>query len=173
MTKRNVMISMLTARTELPFSMMEGAEDEAWDREPAPAEHGALPPFADELPEPSEMLMEGRLVTSPDRVELVYDETELTGMEGSVTSIGFSRSQPSLVSMMRTGPVRTALVFEENRRHLCLYNTPFSDFEVCVHALRVENRLLADGILELDYLIEIHGARAERCKMQISVRPQE
>ncbi len=172
MTKRNVMISMLTSRTELPFSLMGGEED-AWEEGSDSGSPTPVPPFADELPEPSELLMEGRLITSPDRIELVYEESELSGMEGSVTAIGFSRSQPELVSMMRTGPVRTALVFEENRRHLCLYNTPFSDFEVCVHALRVENRFLSCGTLMLDYLIEIHGARAERCKMQISVRPRD
>ena len=122
-----------------------------------------------EMPEPTEMLMEGRLITSPTRVELVYEEGELTGMEGSVTAIGFDRVAPTLVSMMRTGPVRTALTFEEGKRHICIYNTPYSDFEVCVHARCVENKLLTEGTLKLDYLVEIHGAQAEHCRMTIEV----
>ena len=111
------------------------------------------------------------MVTSPSRVELIYEEGELTGMEGSVTSIGFDRSAPELISMIRTGLVSTAMVFEQGKRHMCLYHTPFSEFEICVRALKVENLLFEDGRIELDYLIEIHGAQAERCKMTVKVRP--
>ena len=113
------------------------------------------------------------MVTGPSRVELVYEESELSGMEGSVTSIGFDRAAPGMISMMRSGVVSTALVFEENKRHICVYQTPFSEFEVCTIARRVENRLLTDGVIELDYLIEIHGAQAERCHMVISAHEVE
>ncbi len=129
----------------------------------------------DDLEEPendvdsSDVWTEGRLVTNPQRVELVYDEGELSGMEGSITSIGFDRSAPTLVTMMRSGPVSTAMVFEEGKRHFCVYDTPFSSFQVCVRALTVDNRLLTDGILGLEYLIEIQGAQAERCRMTITV----
>ena len=75
--------------------------------------------------------------------------------------------------MMRTGPVRTALTFEEGKRHYCVYNTPYSDFEVCVRAVHVENDLLREGRMVLDYVVEIHGAQAEHCKMTIAVRPKE
>lgn len=175
MTKRDVMIHMLTSRVEMNGSMF--CEDEELEEEERDEGQFSLPEMLRELtgemPEPTEMFMEGRLVTNERRVELVYEESELTGMEGSVTSIGFDRTDPSLVSMMRTGPVRTALTFEENKRHLCLYNTPFSDFEVCVHAIAVDNRLLKEGVLVLDYLIEIHGAQAEHCKMTVAIRPIE
>ena len=117
------------------------------------------------------MLMEGKLLTTEYRVELIYAESELTGMQGSMTDIGFDRANPNLVSMMRTGPVRTAMTFEEGKRHICLYNTPFSEFEVCVRTLKVNNRLLEENRLELDYLIEIHGAQAEHCKMTVTLRP--
>ncbi len=175
MTKRDVMIHMLTARKEMNGSLFEEGEEldeEEYQGDP-PAFQDMLRELTGEMPEPTEMFMEGKLVTNEHRVELIYEEGELTGMDGSVTSIGFDRTDPSLVSMMRTGPVRTALTFEKGKRHLCLYNTPYSDFEVCVHALNVNNRLLQEGRLELDYLVEIHGAQAEHCKMTVSIRPIE
>ena len=172
MTKRKVMIQMLVSRMEFGASLF-AAEEEA-DEEEVEAEEGFDPTeLMGEMPEPTEMMMEGRLVTGKDRIELVYEESELTGMEGSVTSIGFDRSNPSLVSMMRTGPVSTVLTFEERRRHICVYNTPFSDFEICVRALSVENDLLRSGTLRLDYLLEIHGAEAEHCEMTVRIRPLE
>ncbi|MBQ9785319.1 MAG: DUF1934 domain-containing protein [Clostridia bacterium] len=169
MTKRDVMIHMLTSRLELGGSLFDD-EDENEESEEGGIDFGAL---LGEMPEPTEMLMEGRLVTNSTRVELMYEESELTGMEGSVTSIGFDRNNPSLVSMMRTGAVRTALTFEEGKRHFCVYNTPYSDFEVCVRAICVENELLTSGKIKLDYVVEIHGAQAEHCKMTIDVRQRE
>lgn len=165
-TKRNVMIKILTSRMELGQSLF--AEDVENDEE-----LGFDEEFIDEsgeMPEPTEMWTEGRMVTGPNRVELVYEEGELSGMEGSVTSIGFDRAQPGLLSMLRSGVVSTAMVFEENKRHICVYKTPFSEFEVCTVAKRVENRLLTDGVIELDYLIEVHGAQAEKCHMVITAQ---
>lgn len=174
MTKRNVMISILTSRTEMNMSLFaEDAEAEEIEEgaDGAPSLDAILKNVTGEMPEPTEMLIEGRLLTSELRVELVYAESELTGMEGSLTAIGFDRANPGLVSMIRTGPVRTAMTFEQGRRHICLYNTPFSEFEVCVRTIKVNNRFLEENLLELDYLIEIHGAQAEHCKMWISIRP--
>lgn len=165
MTKRTVMISIQTLRHAVAESLFE--QDEIQEEDLIKN----LMPQCEE--ESYEMLVEGRLVTSPERVELMYEEGELTGMEGSVTSIGFDRNAPYLISMMRTGPVSTAMVFEKGKRHLCLYNTPLSEFEICVHALQVENRLLREGYLYIDYLIEVHGAQAERCKMTIRVQSSQ
>ncbi len=166
MTKRDVMIHMLTSRLELGGSLFDEA-DEGEDTEEEGIDFSKL---TGEMPEPTEMMMEGKLITGKTRVELLYEESELTGMEGSVTVIGFDRGNPALVSMMRTGPVRTALTFEEGKRHFCLYNTPYSDFEVCVHTVHVENALLTKGYILLDYVIEIHGAQAEHCIMSISAQ---
>lgn len=164
MTKRSVMIHISTSRLQIGGSLFA----EPFDEEEEEFEPELTPPNG-ELPEPTDMWMEGRLVTNPTRVELIYDEGELSGMEGSVTSIGYDRTSPTLISMMRSGPVSTAMVFEEGKRHFCVYDTPFSSFQVCVRATKVENRLLSDGVLELEYLIEIHGAQAERCEMIITV----
>ena len=165
MTKRNVMITIATSRVQIA--------DQLFDQE---NEEGVEPIFEDitgEMPEPTELLLEGRLITGRDRVELIWDKSELSGMEGSTAVIGFDRINPGLVSMIRSGTVATAMVFESGKRHMSVYDTPFSSFEVCVHTLTVENRLLTDGRIDLEYLIEIHGAEAERCVMSITVKNQE
>lgn len=170
MTKRNVMINIQTTRFTVNHSLFggngTGAEDDL-------LENALDLPDEDadgDLPESFELLMEGRLVTTTHRVELLYEESELTGMEGSVTSVGFDRAAPEVISMMRTGLVSTGMVFEKGKRHMCIYRTPISQFEVCVYAKNVDNRLLTDGILHLDYLVEIHGAQAERCRMTLTVK---
>lgn len=119
-----------------------------------------------ETPEPEsvELSVVGRCTTENGRIQISYDETEATGMDGSVTSVSFLIDQPGIVSMIREGQVSTVLVFEAGKRHHCVYNTPFMPFEVCVHTVKVENRLSDGGYLNLDYMIEIRGARAERTR---------
>ena len=161
MTKRNVMIQISAVRWQIATKLFADLAPEEEDEEVLNEPEDGV--------DNSDMWTEGRLVTNTHRVELIYEEGELSGMIGSVTSIGFDREAPALVTMMRSGPVSTAMVFEEGKRHFCVYDTPFSSFQVCVRALTVDNRLLTDGILGLEYLIEIQGAQAERCRMTVTV----
>ena len=116
-----------------------------------------------------EINTEGKLKDDGERVEVIYDESEITGMEGSHTSVYFEKKNDGLVCMHRSGSVSTSLVFERGKRHHCVYNTPIMPFEICVRTIKVENRMLSDGILSLDYVIEIRGAKAERTKFELSI----
>lgn len=104
-----------------------------------------------------------------ERITFSYDESEETGMEGSVTAITYLESSRGVVSMIRRGSVSATLVFEEGKRHHCIYNTPIMPFEVCVKTNSVVNRLDIDGSLKLDYIVEIRGAKAERTKFYMQV----
>ena len=111
----------------------------------------------------------GRLSDDGERVTASYEETEATGMEGSGTSVSFLKKDPSIVTMTRDGVVSATLVFEEGKRHHCIYKTPFMPFEVCVCTKKVVNRIMEDGTLELDYIVEIRGAKAERTKFKMQL----
>ena len=167
MTKRNVMIHMLVSRLELGMSLFDdGGEEETEEEDRSPFD---LASCLGEMPEPDEMLMEGRLVTNEKRVELIYEESELTGMEGSTTEVGFDLDNAGLVTMMRHGSVSTVLVFEKGKRHICAYKTEYMPFEICVNTKDVQNTLLENGKIFLDYIIEIRGAQAERTLFTIEI----
>ncbi len=172
LTKKEGMITIQTVRRGIPVPLFapDGGEGEDFDEDEIFNDLFDTGNGDSEEPESAEMMMEGRLVVTSKRAELVYHESELTGMEGSVTKIGFDLDFPELITMLRGGSVSTALVFEPRARHICVYNTPFSSFEVCVHTLEVKNELLESGKIYLDYLIEIHGVRTERCRMTLTFR---
>ncbi len=111
----------------------------------------------------------GYISSGNGRTEITYDESELTGMEGASTALSFETEAPGLVTMLRGGSVTTAMVFEGRRRHICIYETPLMPFELCIHTLKVENTLLSDGKLFLDYVVEFKGAQAERTKFSIEI----
>ena len=123
--------------------------------------------FCDE--EAIELSTEGVINIDGNKVELIYEETEITGMEGSKTSVYFEKDNVGFVSMMRSGAVSTSLLFEKGKRHHCVYNTPIMPFEICVRTLKVENDILGKGTLKLDYIIEIRGNKAERTKFEMTL----
>lgn len=154
---KKVRIRILSDRYRVEGSLFEG---------------GAVSePRVPEAPEHAEMCVEGNYLDNGSRVSITYKESELTGLTGSVATVSFQKSEPGVISMLRSGSVKTALVFERGRRHHCVYQTPIMPFDVCVHTARVENALEGAGTLLLDYTVEIRGADPERTRMQLSLLP--
>ena len=120
-------------------------------------------------PEIMEINSLGSISDDGERITISYEESEATGMEGSLTSLTFLKNDPSVITMMRSGIVSATLVFEEGMRHHCIYKTPFMPFEVCVHTTKVVNLLTVGNTLELDYIVEIRGAKAERTKFKMQI----
>jgi uncharacterized beta-barrel protein YwiB (DUF1934 family) len=126
-----------------------------------------------------DLITEGIMTVTPDAgfteepsytVAISYDETELTGMAGARSTVTYRTADRGLVTMLRTGLVSTAMTFKAHHRAICTYDTPYMPFSIGIHALTVDNRLDTEGILKLDYIIEIRGARAERCEMTMKIR---
>ena len=120
-----------------------------------------------------EIISEGYLEDDGDCYSVFYEESELTGLEGSLSVVSFRREDRELVNMTRSGAVSTAMTFRPHCRTISAYQTPFMPFEVGVHCLRVKNTLDEDGRLLLDYIIEIRGGEAERCVMEFSVKERK
>ena len=120
-----------------------------------------------------ELYTEGLLVYSPDgngaQISLAYDESELTGMDGAHSVLTYHTSEPDLLHLIRSGNVSTSMTFKPHHRAICTYQTPYMPFQVAIHSLVVDNRLLDGGTLTLDYIIEIRGAQAERCRMELAI----
>ena len=159
--KKEIRIKIRSVRYEVEASLFSGEDSE-----------GALTlraEDADESPEVIEINSVGTLYDDGDRVEIAYEETEATGMEGSLSTVSYLRSDSGIVSMTRSGTVSTVLTFEAGKRYHCVYKTPYMPFEICVRTLKVENLLMTMGTLDIDYVIEIRGARAERTKFRMQI----
>lgn len=120
-------------------------------------------------PAKMEFTTEGTLTIKDGRATVRYSESELTGMDGATTEVSFALDAPGLVTMLRGGGVTTSLVFEQDKRHVSIYETPFMPFEICILTMRVENLLIEEGTLNLDYVVEVKGAQAERTKFTMDI----
>ena len=164
MIKKNIRIKLTSSRTASKESFFESVLNDDADF------------FEDESGEENndgtiELNSEGVLCVDDKRAVISYDESELTGMEGSTTEVGFDLDNAGLVTMMRSGSVSTVLVFEAGKRHSCVYQTQIMPFDVCLWCRGVQNRLEQEGKLCLDYEVEVRGGTPERVQMTVTLLP--
>mgnify|MGYP003375694972 CR=1 FL=1 len=118
--------------------------------------------FEDQEPEVIELVTEGRLsADGGDGYTLSYQESELTGLEGTLTTF---QIEPERVTLLRVGEVNSQMVFEEGRRHLSMYNTPYGALAVGINTKRMRTQLSPDGgSIEINYALEhIHFPADEK-----------
>ena len=117
---------------------------------------------------------DGRLVQEDGLVRITYDEPGGLGMGDSTTSLIFDRNCPELINMSRCGSVSAGMTFDPKvRRQNCAVNAGVAGLEFCVCTRSVKNGVTPDagGRIELDYLIEFHGIKAERNIFHMDVKP--
>lgn len=118
-----------------------------------------------------ELVTEGQLQRENDVYILTYLESEITGMEGTQTTITVQGDQ---VTLVRAGQFNSQMVFQEGRRHLSMYNTPYGALAVGVNT----RHLLVDltdegGDIEVDYTVEVEHAVAGRNIFQMNIKEAE
>ena len=116
-----------------------------------------------------ELVTEGCLKKENFGYMLTYQESEMTGLDGTIATI-LVDTDTEQVTMMREGEVNTQMVFRHGRRHMAMYQTPYGNMTVGVNARHVLIDLDEHGgDLELDYDIEIDHAVAGRNVFMIHV----
>ena len=73
-------------------------------------------------PDSMQLITAGQYGMDADEIRMTWIESELTGMEGTRTSITV---QPNNVVVTREGEVSSTLEFDEGRKSYFLYETPF------------------------------------------------
>ena len=109
--------------------------------------------------------------TEGNTVYLSYEESEVTGMEGTTTTFTV---HPERVELIRTGTVQSKMVFEKGKKDVSLYDVGFGALTIGVKARRLKNELgPAGGHLEISYGIEIGEEAKGLNSFVIDVRRRE
>ena len=119
-------------------------------------------------PDATELMTEGTMVLTEDGMVLSYEESELTGMEGTTTT--FEVKGPR-VTLTRSGAVNSQMVFEEGRQHTSLYETPFGELSVDIQTSELKHNLSErGGLMEIKYSIAVEHTVTGRNCFKIRVR---
>jgi len=119
-------------------------------------------------PDAQELMTEGTMTLTEDGMVLSYEETALTGMEGTTTRF---QIQGPRVILTRSGAVNSQMVFEAGRQHTSLYETPFGELSVDIQTSVLKHNLTErGGLMEIKYSIAVEHTVTGRNCFKIRVR---
>ncbi len=101
---------------------------------------------------------------------LLYDEVVEGFEEHTRTKLKFC---PAYLDLTRTGLINVHMLFEENKKNLTSYQTPFGGVLVGIdtkkiHIEQEKNRICCD----VDYALDINYEYLTDCHIRIDVRPR-
>lgn len=106
-----------------------------------------------------ELVTEGKMYKKGETYYVSYDESDLTGMEGTTTTLKVGEN--GVVTLIRYGSVNTQFVFEKGQKHMSHYDTSYGTFTVSVLASKVTAAMDDEGgEIQVDYKLEIDNAKA-------------
>lgn len=120
-------------------------------------------------PDQIDLITTGRLYGRNGKFYISYDESELTGMEGSRTTL---KIEPKQITMTRTGTYPSQMRFAEHERQVGLYQTELGEVAVSTHTSQLTSSIDENGgALAIDYTVEIDASLAGAHRFEMSVRP--
>ena len=116
-----------------------------------------------------EMITEGKFYKKNGAYYLVYDESEISGMEGSTTTL---KIEDNKVFMKRFGNNISKLTFEKGKKHKSMYQTLYGEMAIEVVTSKVDINIgeTGKGNIDLDYRLDISGSIQSSNKLSISIR---
>ena len=102
---------------------------------------------------------------------LTYNETEATGMEGTVTTLDIT---PGKLYLMRSGSHPSMLILEKNRRHHCNYHTPYGTIDLGTYTSELTYDLGdTGGEVEFSYTLGFNGGVSSAHTVHITVQEEK
>ena len=124
--------------------------------------------YADQEPEVIELVTEGTMEFVNGGWDISYEESALTGLEGVTTTF---RVEPGVVTLTRTGALKSQMVFREGVPHDSLYQMAFGALMLTVKATSVFYDIVPDGgVIDLSYLINIEHSEAGVIDYHLDIR---
>lgn len=120
-------------------------------------------------PEVTELITEGVMTMEPGgAMTLTYEETELTGMEGTTTRFIIREDQ---VVLERTGMIQSRMEFKQGERSSSLYETPWGTMVVDISTTRLLHRLTErGGVMEIVFTIAVNHQVAGENRFKVRVK---
>lgn len=115
-----------------------------------------------------ELITKGSYYLKKGAYFIIYNESELTGMSGTTTSV---KAEPDRVTLNRMGTSQQKQVFERGMRHDGNYITPYGVMYIAVIPSRVEVNLTdVGGSIDLEYELVIDNEKVSDNKLLLTVR---
>lgn len=118
-----------------------------------------------------EMVTVGDYFKKNDRHYVVYEEVTEGFEQPTKNRLKFS---DHMVELTRNGLVNVHMVFQENKKNMSNYNTPFGQILVGIDTKRISIEEKEDNIVvDVDYALDINYEFLSDCHIKIDIRSKE
>ncbi len=117
-----------------------------------------------------EFVTEGDLYKESDRAYVTYAESEVSGMEGTTTTVCVDGQK---VSLIRLGTINSIMEFEAGKKNVTWYSTPYGDVTMGIITKDVfvnYNDQEEPTKVMIDYNIEIEGKTNSENRLNIKIK---
>lgn len=124
--------------------------------------------FVDGQPEAVELITQGEYHREGNEFLAEYEESEISGMEGTKTIM---KINDDTLRIVRSGTTTSDLMFKKGMDHVSLYNTPFGTLEVVIRPKKVDIDINEDGgNVKLEYKMEAFGLDSIDNALELSIK---
>lgn len=118
-----------------------------------------------------ELITKGRFYDKNGVKYIVYEDSEISGLEGVTTMLKIYEKQ---VALVRTGSINHKQEFLLGEKSHSIYRTPYGAMEmgIMTNSLRMDLPSGAAGTLEIGYELEINGQWQSANSLLISIREE-
>lgn len=118
-----------------------------------------------------EMVMVGDYYKKNDKHYVVYEEITEGFSQPTKNRLKFSEH---MVELTRNGLVNVHMVFQENKKNMSNYNTPFGQILVGIDTKKIVVEEKEDVVVaDVDYALDINYEFLSDCHIRIEIRPKE
>ena len=115
-----------------------------------------------------ETIMPAEYYKRNDSHYVIYDEAAEGFAEGTKSILKFKDNS---LDLTKKGLVNVHMIFEENKKNMANYSTPYGDILIGIDARRVnyeeeENRIVVD----VDYALEVNYEHFADCSIKVDIR---
>lgn len=115
-----------------------------------------------------ELISKGTYHIKDGAYYIIYNESQVTGMEGTATSL---KAEPGRVTLNRMGTSQHRQVFEPGVRHRGNYVTPFGIMYMAATSTKVEVNLTdSGGTINLEYVLEVENQKVSDNVLSLTIR---
>ena len=119
-------------------------------------------------PEVTELSTEGVMTIDGEEITLTYQESEITGMEGTTTRFII---RGDTVVLERTGMIVSRMEFRQGERSSSFYETPWGTMAVDVATTKLAHRLTErGGVMEIAFTIAVNHQVTGENRFKVRVR---
>lgn len=115
-----------------------------------------------------ELLTEGEFYKADGKYYAVYQESDVTGMEGTTTTVEVDDDK---VSIIREGTITNQMIFIKDKKTTSYYDTQFGALTIGVLSDKINVDIDDNGgIIDVGYSLEINDETVGKNQFYISIR---